>query len=103
MLVLLGMQLVNIHITGQVAPLIVTGGMRLLVAPAIAFGITRLFGMSGPAYQAVVVEAAMPVAVMTTILATEFDAEPSFVTTAVMITTLLSPFTLTPMLALLGA
>jgi predicted permease len=45
----------------------------------------------------------MPVAVLTTILATEFDAQPSFVTAAVLITTLLSPLTLTPLLAFLGA
>lgn len=103
MLVLLGMQLVNIRMDGRVLPLILTTGMRLLIAPALAFGLTRLFGMSGPSYQAVILEAAMPAAVMTTILATEFDAEPTFVTTAVLITTLLSPLTLTPLLAFLGA
>jgi predicted permease len=103
MLVLLGMQLVNIRLDGQVRPLILTSSMRLLIAPLIAFGLTRLFGMTGPSYQAVVIESAMPVAVMTTILATEFDAEPTYVTTAVLVTTLLSPFTLTPLLAFLGA
>jgi malate permease and related proteins len=103
MLVLLGMQLVNIRLEGNVLPLILTSSMRLLIAPLLAFGLTRLFGMSGPSYQAVVLEAAMPVAVLTTILATEFDAEPTFVTTAVLVTTLLSPLTLTPLLAFLGA
>ncbi|MFZ0534179.1 MAG: AEC family transporter [Anaerolineales bacterium] len=103
MLVLLGMQLVNIRLDGHVLPLILTSSMRLLIAPALAFGLTKLFGMSGPSYQAVVLEAAMPVAVLTTILATEFDAEPTFVTTAVLVTTLLSPLTLTPLLAFLGA
>ena len=103
MLVLLGMQLVNIRLDGHVVPLILTSSMRLLIAPLIAFGLTRLFGMTGPSYQAVVLEAAMPVAVLTTILATEFDAEPTFVTTAVLVTTLISPFTLTPLLAFLGA
>ena len=103
MLVLLGMQLVNIKLDGHAIPLILTGSMRLLIAPLMAIGLTRLFGMQGPAYQAVVLEAAMPAAVMTTILATEFEAEPTFVTTAVLITTLLSPFTLTPLLAFLGA
>jgi hypothetical protein len=103
MLVLLGMQLVNIRLDGHVRPLIVTSSMRLLVAPALAFGLTKLFGMSGPAQQAVILEAGMPVAVLTTILATEFETEPSFVTTAVLVTTLLSPLTLTPLLALLGA
>jgi predicted permease len=103
MLVLLGMQLVNIRLDGHVLPLILTSSMRLLIAPALAFGLTKLFGMTGPSYQAVVLEAAMPVAVLTTILATEFDAEPTFVTTAVLVTTLLSPLTLTPLLAFLGA
>jgi len=103
MLVLLGMQLVNIRLDGHVRPLILTSSMRLLIAPALAFGLTRLFGMTGPAQQAVVLEAGMPVAVLTTILAIEFDVEPSFVTTAVLVTTLLSPLTLTPLLALLGA
>jgi predicted permease len=103
MLVLLGMQLVNIRLNGRALPLMLTGSMRLLIAPLLALGLTRLFGMSGPSYQAVVLEAAMPVAVLTTILATEFDAEPSFVTAAVLITTLLSPLTLTPLLAFLGA
>jgi hypothetical protein len=103
MLVLLGMQLVNIKLGGHRLPLILTSTMRLLIAPALAIGLTRLFHMSVPATQAVVLEAAMPVAVMTTMLATEFEVEPSFVTGAVLITTLLSPLTLTPLLALLGA
>jgi malate permease and related proteins len=103
MLVLLGMQLVNIKLNGQVLPLILTSSMRLIIAPLLAIGLSKVFGMTGPAYQAVVLEAAMPVAVLTTILATEFDAQPSFVTAAVLVSTLLSPFTLTPLLAFLGA
>lgn len=103
MLVLLGMQLVNIRLDGHVRPLILASSMRLLVAPALAYGLTRLFGITGPAQQAVVLEAGMPVAVLTTILAIEFNVEPTFVTTAVLVTTLLSPLTLTPLLALLGA
>ncbi len=103
MLVLLGMQLVNIRLNGHVKPLIVTSSIRLLIAPAIAYGLSLLFKMTAAAQQAVVLEAAMPVAVLTTILATEFETEPSFVTAAVLITTLLSPFTLTPLLAILGA
>jgi predicted permease len=103
MLVLLGMQLVNIRLDGQLVPLILTSGLRLLAAPLLAFGLAYLFGLSGAPYQAVVLESAMPVAVTNTILATEFDAEPTFVTAAVLITTLLSPLTLTPLLAFLGA
>jgi len=45
----------------------------------------------------------MPTAVMMTILATEYNVEPSFVTTVVFTSTLLSPLTITPLLAYLGA
>lgn len=103
MLILLGMQLVNIHWDGQTLALSFVTGMRLLVSPLIAFGLSRLFGLSGAAHQAVVLEAAMPVAVMTTVLATQFDTLPTFVTATVLVTTLLSPITLTPLLAILGA
>lgn len=103
MLILLGMQLVNIKLDGHVKPLILTSSMRLLVAPAIALGLSLLFGLSTPARQAVVLEAGMPVAVLTTVLAMEFEVEPSFVTAAVLVSTLLSPLTLTPLLKILGA
>ena len=43
----------------------------------------------------------MPVAVATTILALEFDASPHFVGSAVFISTLFSPLTLTPLIAYL--
>ena len=39
--------------------------------------------------------------VVTTILALEFDVAPAFVTSAVFVTTVLSPFTLTPLTAYL--
>jgi predicted permease len=58
--------------------------------------------LQGSALQAGVTEASMPTAVMATVLATEYDVEPAFVTTVVTTTTLLSPLTLTPLLALLG-
>jgi hypothetical protein len=103
MLVLLGMQLKNADWNGRAIPLALTTVMRLLVAPAAAFLLTPLFGLAGPARQAIVTEAAMPAAVLNTVLATEFEAEPSLVTAAVFITTLLSPLTLTPLLAFLGA
>jgi predicted permease len=59
--------------------------------------------LKGAAFQAGMVEAAVPTAITATVLATEYDIEPAFVTTAVLISTLLSPLTLTPILAYLGA
>jgi hypothetical protein len=102
MLVLLGLQLQKVQWTGKVGALSLTNTLRLLVAPAIAFLWSLAFNLEGPARQAGVLEASMPTAVMTTILATEYDVEPSFVTAVVFTTTLLSPLTLTPLVAILG-
>jgi malate permease and related proteins len=103
MLVLLGLQLQTAVWSNHSLPMTLAGSMRLLVSPMIAFLLIPLFGLVGPARQALILEAAMPTAVLTTVLATEFNAEPSFVSAAVLITTLLTPLTLTLLLALLGA
>ncbi len=103
MLVLLGMQFINLKLDGQFSPLALVSVLRLLVAPILAFGLSQIFGLTGPAYQATILEAGMPTAVMTTVIATEYDSQPSFVTTVVFVTTILSPLTLTPLLHFLGA
>ena len=103
MLVLLGFQLKNVQWSGRAVPLALAGSMRMLVGPAIALGFSLLLGLQGPARQAGILEAAMPAAVLNTVVATVYDAEPSFVTAVVFMTTLLSPLTLTPLLAYLGA
>lgn len=103
MLVLLGLQLQTAAWSKNSLPMTLASGMRLLVSPLVAFLLIPLFGLSGPARQALILQAAMPTAVLTTVLATEFNAEPSFVSATVLVTTLLTPLTLTPLLALLGA
>ena len=102
MLVLLGMLLQRAEWTGQIKGLGFASVMRLLVSPLIAIGLSALFGLQGVARQAGIMETAMPSAVMTTVLATEFDVEPGFVTLVVFTTTLASPLTITPLLAFLG-
>jgi hypothetical protein len=102
MLLLLGMQLGRSKPREDKLPLAVATGTRLLIAPIIALGLSIPFQLEGPALQAGVTEASMPTAVMTTILATEFDASPALVSGIVTATTVLSPLTLTPLLAYLG-
>jgi hypothetical protein len=77
--------------------------MRLVFAPFLAIGLAALFGLTGTAFQAGVLQSSMPTAVFMTILATEYDVEPSFVSSVVVASTLLSPLTVTPLLAYLGA
>jgi predicted permease len=102
MLVLLGLQIQRASLSENRAGLALAGGMRLLVSPLLALGIGLLLGLRGPAYQAAVIESGMPTAVLTTVLSTEFDTMPAFVTSAVFLSTLLSPLTIGPLVALLG-
>jgi predicted permease len=102
MLILLGVQLQRVRWTGNAQALTTVAALRLLASPVIAIGLSALFGLQGPTRQASILEASMPTAVMCTILATEFDVEPAFVTSVVFLTTILSPLTITPLLSYLG-
>ena len=75
--------------------------MRLIVSPALAFLFASLVGLSGLPRDVTVLESAMPTAVITTILATEFDSDPPFAALCVLITTLVSLPTLTILLNVL--
>ena len=102
MLLVLGLQLQRNSRSNHIRALVLANGMRVFASPILAIGMATLFGLRGTAFNAGVVEASMPTAVLSTILATEYDANPIFVTTTVLSTTLLSPLTLTPLLAYLG-
>jgi malate permease and related proteins len=103
LLVLMGVQLAGSQWNGQKLAMTVSNSLRLVASPLIALLLAIPFGLEGAARQAGVSEAAMPTAVITIVLATEFDVEPAFVTGVVFTSTLLSPLTLTPLLAYLGA
>src|SRR5580704_3016541 len=101
MILVLGMQLERAVWPARPGIVMLAVGISLLVAPLVALGLVWLFGISGPARQAAVILSSMPVAVVTTILALEFDLAPEFVTSAVFISTIASPLTLTPLIAYL--
>jgi len=103
MLVLLGMQIQVARWNGHYKALVLALASRMLLAPFIALGFSQVLSMQGDILRASVVESSMPPAVMNSLLATEFDTEPSFVTFVILVGTIASPFTLTPLLAFLGA
>lgn len=103
LMVLMGIQLGYSSINGNPRALVTSNVLRLIISPALAIGLSVVFGLTGVARQAGIIEAAMPTAVLTTVLATQYNVKPSFVSTVVFTTTLLSPFTVTPLLAYLGA
>jgi malate permease and related proteins len=100
---ILGIQLYGRGVRGPWQPVLGVSALRLLGGAATGIAMAPLLGLTGAARQAGVLQAAMPSAVICTILATEYDLEPEFVTSVVVVSTLLSPLTLTPLLAYLGA
>jgi predicted permease len=103
MLVVLGLQLSQMKRLENIKIITAASVFQLLSGPAVGLLLAALIGLSGPARQAGVLEASMPTAVITTILAVEYDIDPAFVTGIVLVTTLLSPFTLAPLIAYLGS
>lgn len=103
LMIVFGMQLSKITLKGHHSNLAFAAVMRLIAGPGIAFAISLIIGLSKAAHQAGISQSGMPTAVMITILAIKYDLEPSFVTAGVLISTILSPLTITPLLAILGA
>ncbi len=97
-LVILGMQLRRASPRHHPKALCTAVIFRLVGGAGAGLLLAQLFHLQGANYQAGVLEMAMPSAVLNTILATEYDVEPSFVATAVFCTMLASPLTLTPLL-----
>jgi len=101
MLLVLGMQLERAVMPKHPAAVGAAVVLSLVVAPAIAFGLSAILGLTGAARQAAIIEASMPAAVITTVLALEFDLDAGFSTSVVFFTTLLSPVTLVLLIAYL--
>jgi malate permease and related proteins len=101
MLLVLGMQFEKGASPDRPGLVAVASALALVGAPLIGFALASVLGLTGLARQAVLVESAMPSAVITTILALEFDVEPRFVTSVVVVTTLASPFTVSILVAAL--
>jgi hypothetical protein len=101
MLLILGMQIAQAPRSLQWRWVGLAATLRMLVMPVVAFGLASLYHLTGPARRAGIIEAAMPSAVIVAVLALEYDLEPLLVTDAVVLITLIGPFTLMPLIALL--
>jgi predicted permease len=102
MLILLGVELTRVQLSGSLRAMQLSVGLRLLIAPIIALLLAGLFGIQGFALQGSVTEASMPSMVSATVLATEYELDSKLVTAVIFISTLLSPLTLTPLLVFLS-
>lgn len=94
MLLTLGIQLARMPRVIPEPIVAIPISVKLIVAPLAAFGIIGLLDLTGVAGQVVVLQAAMPAAVFTSLIALEHDLEPDYVTSVVLIGTLASVVTL---------
>lgn len=101
MLALLGLQLANISIEGQLRPILVAVGVKLLLAPLVAVPLALLLGLQGVPFAVSVVESSMPTAVLAGALATQFGSNAAFTAAVTLIGTLASTLTLSLLIFLL--
>lgn len=100
MLVVLGLQLRQAVGRDHLLDTFAVNAGRLLIAPVVTWFVATAVGLGGAERGTLTVLAAMPTAVIATILATEFGAQPGFVTRAVVTSTLTSMLTLTVLITL---
>ena len=92
-LLLLGVQLASTRFgVGRYET--VASGLRLGVAPLVAYGVGKLFHLTGLDLQVLVLQSAMPVAVNTIVLVTEFGGDSVKVARTIVTTTLVSLLTI---------
>jgi malate permease and related proteins len=94
MLILLGIQLRHVRINEGWRAITVSTVGRLLVAPGLAVVIGLVLGLTQVSFVAFVLQASMPVAVIATVMAGEFNLDDKQISSTVLLTTLISPFTL---------
>ena len=100
MLLTLGVQLAGMGKPAIDRHVVTSSLVRLLVTPVLAIALAGVFAVTGVERTVGIIQAAMPAAVLTSLIALEHDLIPDFVTTVVLFSTIASAVTLTIVLAL---
>ena len=101
MLFALGLQLLEQKRVALSGDVLLASGIRLLLAPALAFVVAIPFALGPIENAAGILQAGMPTAILVAIISKENDIVPGFVTSVVVVSTLFSLVTLTLMMVLL--
>lgn len=101
MLLTLGIQIAEMPRAMPAPLLTVPIGVKLIGGPLAAAVAVGVLGLGGMTSQVVILQAAMPAAVFTSLIALEHDLEPDYVTSVVLIGTLVSAVTLPVVITLL--
>ncbi len=103
MLVILGLQIAEPRSwpRNRIVLIAVAAALQIVMTPLVALFLAHWMGLSGVTRQAAVLQASMPAAVATTVLAVQYELDSTLVSGTVILTTVLSPLTLTPLIAYL--
>lgn len=93
--IILGMQVAGIQVRNFSLRVVVPVLLRLVVSPLVALGLVAWLEPEPLTGKVLVLAAAMPAAVNTTLLSVQFDAEPDQVSAVTLMTTLVSLLTVT--------
>jgi hypothetical protein len=102
MIIVLGAQMADFDGMGTLRLAIPAVAMRMGVGPLVGVLVAMLLGLQGLGRSTSIVESSMPTAVFAIVLATEFDLQPAAVTSIVVLSTLLSPVTVTATIIVFG-
>lgn len=85
----------------QPLPLLIAGGIKLLISPLVVFGIATLIGIQSPYLEAIVLEGAMPTQLLTFIIADRIGLNSERLALCILINTAASFLTIPLMKTLL--
>lgn len=100
-MVLLGIQLARTSMHKEYKPLLLANVLRLCLSPFVGIALTHVMGVEGLLRSVLILESSMPTAINSALIAIEFDAEPGFVSSTVLVSTILSIFSLAALLVYL--
>jgi predicted permease len=101
MLLMLGIQLSRTRFNAEFSLVTLASAIRIIGAPILGFLLAKVLLVSGLTAQVLILETSMPTAVTAIILAEEFGSDARFVSSVVLVSTVLSLITLSVLLSLL--
>lgn len=101
-MLLLGIQLSRTELGQNQNQVVAASIFRLCLSPVVGIVLTYLMGVEGILRSVLILECSMPTAVNSALIAIEFDAKPGFVSSIVLVSTVLSIGTLAVLLLFLA-
>lgn len=101
-LITLGVQLGSMKWKLNFSDVMLSNVLRLLIGPAVGFGIVMAMGIEGVMAQALVLSCAVPSSLSSVLIAVEYDNEPEFTSQVVFSSTIFSIFTVTSVIYLVS-